>query len=313
MFWQITSLVILGLLLVFAVAGALIAGIAMTGKRQTLDEAFGWQAEHYDLSWFDREALKPYTVRGFEGYELKTFMIPAPEPSDRYVIISHGYTDNRFGALKYVKNYLDMGFNCVIYDLRGHGENAPAATTYGVREAVDLLHVIEDTRIRYKNVAMLGLHGESLGAATTLTCLKYKPAVDFAIADCPFAEIHNVLKKGLHDSVFAPILIFLGSIGAKLRFGVSFEEMKPILALKENTVPILLIHGAADDFIVPDNSKRLCEATKGPAELCFIDGAAHAVSVITDPEKYRKTVKAFLEKYMKLSFLSHKRNIDINF
>ena len=302
MFWQIISVCILAVLLLAVTAGAVICGFAMTGKRQTLDEAYDWQAAHYDLSWFDKSKMQEYTVRGCEGYELKTFFYPNPVPTDRYMVISHGYTDNRFGDLKYAKMYLDLGFNLVMYDLRGHGENAKAATTYGVREAVDLLHVIEDTRIRYKNIAMLGLHGESLGAATTLTCLKYKPVVDFAVADCPFAEIHNVLKKGLHDSVFAPILIFLGSIGAKLRFGVSFEEMKPILALKDNIVPFLCIHGAADDFIVPDNSKRLCEATKGPAELCLIDGATHAVSVLTDPEKYRKTVKAFLEKYMHLSF-----------
>ena len=295
MIWLVITLTITGVVLLLLAIGILTAYVAMTERRQTLDEAYEWQASHYDLTWFDRESLKPYTVRGYEGYSLKTFLIPAPKPSDRYVIISHGYTDNRFGAMKYVKNYLDLGFNCVIYDLRGHGENEKAATTYGVREAVDLLHIIEDTRFRYKDVKVLGLHGESLGAATTVTCLKYKPLVDFAVADCPFADIDNVFRRGLRDSFIAPLLIFLGSIGAKLRFGVWFKEMRPVKALTENTVPMLFIHGAADDFIVPDNSKRLYAATKGPKSICFIEGAGHAVSTVTDPVTYNRTVRTFLE------------------
>ena len=45
-----------------------LAAFSLGGKRQTLDEARAWQAEHYDVSWVDRTEKKDYTVRSFDGY-----------------------------------------------------------------------------------------------------------------------------------------------------------------------------------------------------------------------------------------------------
>ena len=98
-----------------------------------------------------------------------------PQPTDKYVIISHGYTDNRMGALKYAPMYLELGFNCIVYDLRGHGENERTFTTYSIRESHDIAELVKDTRSRYNDISQLGLHGESLGAASTAASMKYQP------------------------------------------------------------------------------------------------------------------------------------------
>ena len=60
--------------------------------------------------------------------------------------------------------------------------------------------IIDDTINRYSDISVLGLHGESLGAATTLTTLKYKPDVDFVVADCGFSDIDNVLREGYRNA-----------------------------------------------------------------------------------------------------------------
>ncbi len=296
MFWRILLLVILCLLLLVLVAALGIARYVMTGKRQTYEEAFEWQKAHLDTSWFDKGLLKNYKVRGSDGYEIAAYLYPNPDNTDKYIIISHGYTDNIFGNLKYMKIYLDLGFNIVMYDLRGHGLNEKSPTTYGVLESVDLLHIIEDTRFRYPDLKVLGLHGESLGAATTVTCLKYRPMVDFVVADCPFADIDNVLRAGVHHSPIAPVMIALGSLGSLLRYNISFDRMQPVLAVADNDVPMLLIHGGADDFIVPENSYRIAGATKGKSTVVIIEGAGHAASVIKDPVKYRAAVTDFLSE-----------------
>ena len=172
------------LVIAFTAFAFWLPSFVMTGKRQTTEEAFAWQSEHYDTSFYADLDKTDYVVKGFEDYELHVELLENPTPSDRYIILSHGYTDNRMGSLKYVPMYLELGFNCIIYDLRGHGDNAPDFTTYGVREGRDLKCLIDDTRARYSDIEALGLHGESLGAATTLTCLKYRPQVDFVVADC---------------------------------------------------------------------------------------------------------------------------------
>ncbi|MBR3636976.1 MAG: alpha/beta hydrolase, partial [Lachnospiraceae bacterium] len=210
---------ILGVLLVFFVAFAFwLPSFIMTGKRQTLEEAFDWQTDHYDTSFYEKLEKTDYTVKGFEDYELHVQFLKNPNPTTKYVILSHGYTDNRMGSLKYVPMYLNLGFNCIIYDLRGHGENESTFTTYGVREGKDLKCLVDDTRERYPDITVLGLHGESLGAATTITSLKYMPEVDFVVADCGFSDIENVLKEGYRNAHLPTGLVDIANVTGKIRY-----------------------------------------------------------------------------------------------
>ena len=282
------------LLIAFAAFAFWMPGFVMTGRRQSTEEALAWQNEHYDVSFYDSLSKTDYTVKGFEDYELHVELLKNPTPSTKYIILSHGYTDNRIGSLKYVPMYLQFGFNCIIYDLRGHGDNAPDFTTYGVREAKDLKCLIDDTRARYPDLETLGLHGESLGAATTITVLQYRPAVDFAVADCGFSDIENVLRGGYRAAHVPEWLVDVADFTGKLRYGYSLKAMRPIDALDENTIPILFLHGEADTFILPKNSEDMAARTQGYCELHLIPGAGHAESILTDPALYMDYVHAYL-------------------
>lgn len=282
------------LLALFVAFSFWLPSFVMTGKRQTLDEARTWQSEHYDISFYDSLQKTDYTVQGFEDYTLHVELLENPTPTADYIILSHGYTDNRMGSLKYVRMYLELGFNCIIYDLRGHGENAPDFTTYGVREAKDLKCIIDDTRARYPELRTLGLHGESLGAATTITVLQYRPEVDFAVADCGFSDIENVLRLGYRNAHVPTFFVDVADFTGRLRYHYSLLQMRPIDALDENTVPILFLHGAADDFILPKNSEDMAARTAGYAELYLIPEAGHAASILTAPELYQEHVQGFL-------------------
>jgi len=271
----------------------------MTGSRQTLEEAFAWQTDHYDTSFYDTLKKTDYTVTGSDGYILHAELLENPKLSTEYVIITHGYTDNRFGALKYVPAYLDLGFNCIIYDLRGHGENEQTFTTYGIREALDLECLIEDARQRYPDMTMLGLHGESLGAATTVTVLKYRPQVDFAVSDCGFSDIENVLREGFRHSGVPQFLFSLADLGARIRYHYALKDMRPIDSLDDNEIPVLFLHGEEDDLILPKNSEDMAVRTKGRSEFHTIPGAGHAESVIVDPVLYEHYLADFLGRHGK--------------
>ena len=291
---RIVAIVAVVLLAVLLAGSFWLAAFVMTGSRQTLDEARAWQQDRYDTSFYDEVAEPEYVVAGAEGYELRVQLLRNPVPTSRYVIISHGYTDNRMGSLKYARIYLDLGFNCIIYDLRGHGLNAEAPTTYGILEGRDLALLIEDTWARYPELTQLGLHGESLGAATTISALAYAPAVDFAVADCGFADIVGVLKHGYEEAGVPAFLVDVADLGARLRYGYALKDARPIDALDGNTVPVLFIHGVDDPFILSENSQRMYERTQGQTEIHLIDGAGHAESVLVAPEQYREYIEAFL-------------------
>ena len=288
-------IVIAALLIILIGFSYFFAGYSMQNRPQTLEEARAWQEDHYDLSWYDPLDKTDYTVTGDDGYVLHAQFLPNPVSTDRFILISHGYTDNRFGSLKYAKMYLDLGFNVIVYDLRGHGLNEPAFCTYSVRERKDLLAMILDCKTRWPGMTFFGIHGESLGAATSVAVLEEKPPVDFVVADCPFSDIASVLKGGLKQSHLPGFIADIASVFAKIRFGYGYQEMRPIDSLADNRIPILFIHGAKDSFILPEHSQRMKEATQGYAEVHLIPGAGHALSILTDPEEYRQLVTAFLE------------------
>lgn len=278
------------------------ADMTMGIKRQTLPQAWAWQEAHYDVSWYQDTEPEEYTVDSYDGYRLHAVLLhsQAAPSSDRYVICSHGYTDNRYGTLKYAKLFLDLGFHVIAYDLRGHGENEKTFCTYSIRESKDLACLIEDSCRRYGEDITLGLHGESLGAATTVSVLKNTQRPAFAIADCGFADILNVLKGGLKAmNPLLPPMVYPASLAAKIKYGYAFTDMTPIDALKDNQVPILFLHGAADTFILPENSERMNRASGGYTEFHLIPGAAHAESVLKEPVLYQNYVADFLKKLEK--------------
>lgn len=294
---MVAVIIIIALLAAALLAmGFWLASYSMGIQRQTLAQARAWQEAHYDLSWYDALDKQDYTVASYDGYVLHVQLLKNPSPSDRYVLISHGYTDNRFGAMKYARMYLDFGFNVIAYDLRGHGENAPTFCTYSARERRDLQALILDSRARYADMTLFGLHGESLGAATSVGVLEYAPPVDFVVADCGFSNIRDILASGAKAQHFPAFIVDVASLCAKLRFGYSYSDMRPIDSLAQNRIPILFIHGAADDFIAPAHSEAMCAATKGYSELHFIDNARHAESILVDPKGYADIVEAFLRQ-----------------
>lgn len=289
-------IVLLVLLALFVALGFALAAFSMGIRRQTLAQARAWQAEHYDISWYDGLEKQDYTVASYDGYVLHAQLLKNPQPTSRYILISHGYTDNRIGSLKYTRIYLNLGFNVILYDLRGHGENEKTFCTYTIRESRDLAAMIADSRRRYADATAFGIHGESLGAASSVACLKYKPQIDFVVADCGFSEITSVMQRGLKGMHLPPVLVHWASVCAKLRYGFFYHQMRPIDSLADNKIPILFIHGEKDDFILPFHSQNMAKATQGYSEIRLIPGATHAASVLTAPEEYQQYVAAFLKK-----------------
>ncbi len=307
--WWIVILIILAVLFIaFCALSVGMAHYAAYGKRSTLKESWDWQMNLCDdIHYLSMENdFEHYTIPSYDGYIIHCSLLTVAKAAqkdiktDRYVILCHGYTDARYGMLKYLPVFSGLDFNVVLYDERGHGENKKAPCSFGIREAKDLAEVIKDTRNRYGKDIKLGIMGESLGGGTVMTALKYKPEVDFCIEDCGFADIVNVLEKGVKDT-FKGIpsgIVGPASIAAKICYGESFKAARPIDSLYDNEIPFLVMHGGGDDFITPDNGKRVYDADKGYKEICIIDGAEHASSVIKDRKKYIEVAQKFIKKVL---------------
>lgn len=292
----IIAVVLLCLLLVAFIVSVFMARYIMKGERRTAEDVYNRQSKICDLSFYDRLDKTEYTVKSFDGYVLHAELLKPDAETSKYIIISHGYSNTRLSALKFAKLYLKKGFNCIIYDLRGHGKNKNTVTTYGIREGKDICALIKDARKRYKDISVLGLTGESTGASASVFALKYTQDVDFVVADCGFADIDNVLRLGCESSHLPRFVIDFANIGATLFYRFPFGKMRPIDALEGNNVPVLFVHGEDDTFVVPDNSKRMFEKATCKKRLYLAKKAGHTKSIYVDFDKYSAEVDAFFKE-----------------
>lgn len=273
------------------------ARVAVRPKVHTLQYELDTLMKHDYMKEERIEWENEHKVKSFDGYELWTAFVPGNPESKHYVILSHGYTSTRYGMYKYAVLWRRLGYNCVIYDNRGHGVNEPDVISFGWRECKDLLAVIEDTYQRYGEDIHIGLHGESMGAGLQLMSLALKPKVDFIVNDCGYSEILPVIRWKAKTAMNLPewLADFAAPFG-KLLFGFSFREVRPIEHLKENEIPICFVHGTDDTFTHTWHSEKMYEVNKGYKELHLYEGADHAECVVVNTNRYQKMLQDFVNK-----------------
>ena len=252
--------------------------------------------------WLDFDSCNKteYEVEGKDGYILHVMCADTSDTrgTGRYVIICHGHTSSRFGAVKYANSYLKLGFTCIMYDARCHGSNAPDICTLGNIESLDLAKVIADTRKRFTDLKVLGLHGESMGSSTVLIETSMDPPVDFIVADCGFTSCFDVIHEG-YGNIHLGFLAHPVNLAGKILYKVDLKKTCALKALENNHYPVLFIHGAGDTFIKPHHSKKMYEAARkngAHCELILVDGAGHASSrLVAGFDAYTGYIGKFLK------------------
>lgn len=253
-----------------------------------------------DLELMQGESIaieNEHTITTHDGKKLWVGFVPGNRDHKYYVILSHGYTCTRYGMYKYAVLWRKLGYNCVIYDNRGHGANSRDTISFGIRESKDLMAVIEDTYERYGRDIRVGLHGESMGAGLQLMALAYNPKVDFIVNDCGYSEILPVLRWKVQQGFHLPgWLANLASPYCRLIFGFWFQEVRPIDQLRKNEIPICFVHGTADNFTAHWHSQKMYEVNKGYKEIHLFEGVDHAECVVKDTVRYFDIMEAFTDR-----------------
>ena len=235
---------------------------------------------------------RPYVLTMKDGYQIHLDFIPNGE-SRKFVIIAHGYTWDKEGSLKYARIFYRLGYNCIIFDERSHGDNKHKAVTMGAKESSDLHEIIQDTYKRFGSDIIIGLHGESLGAATSLLSINFQDRIAFIVSDCAFSNLSQLLKYKLSLMHIPHFMLPVSSAFLLLFQHYKMYSVKPENAVKKALCPILVIHGAADTFIPPEHAERIFKNISPEVykEIHFFEGANHAESYVSNQEKYSETIK----------------------
>ncbi|MDQ0175075.1 fermentation-respiration switch protein FrsA (DUF1100 family) [Bacillus chungangensis] len=238
-------------------------------------------------------------VRSPFGYSLKAQFIRPYPASKKYMIFCHGVTENKTNAIKYMNIFLERGFNAVIYDHRRHGQSGGKTSSYGFYEKHDLKAIVDYLLFREGNELFFGIHGESMGAATTLLYAgSVEDRANFYIVDCPFSDFRSLLAYRFTKEIKLPGKWFvpLADLFIRMRDGYSLDSVSPLAVIEEIQKPILFIHSEKDDFILPEMTKELYDRKKGSKSLFMAKNGLHAQSLNENREAYEKAVDDFLEE-----------------
>ncbi|RBP89500.1 hypothetical protein DFO70_111153 [Cytobacillus firmus] len=253
-----------------------------------------------DLIKYDSLPKREVLIPSPFGYNLKAVAVE-PHKNSRYIVISHGVTENKMNSIKYMNLFLDRGFNAVIYDHRRHGESGGRTTSYGHYEKFDLKAIIDWLKAEKGPNIQIGIHGESMGAATMILYAgMLEDGADFYIADCPFSDFKAQLAYRLKAEMKLSPKLFLpvADLFLRMREKYSIADVSPISVIENIKKPILFIHSEKDDFILPTMSEALYEKKKGPKQLYLAANGIHAQSFNENREDYEKVIDEFLDQYV---------------
>lgn len=211
------------------------------------------------------------------------------------IITAHGYSWTREGNVKYARLFYKLGFSVYLYDERGHGENETKYTTMGYKEGKDIASIVSYFRKIHNKDYLIGIHGESLGAASIMMALKETDNVDFAIEDCGYSSLEKLLKQQIKKMHLSSIFLLPANIALKLFYHYSYKDVEPYKAVASSKVPLLIIHGEKDSFIPCEDSNDILKARSNGIRREIFKNADHALSYQSNPERYEKIVNDFVE------------------
>ncbi len=221
------------------------------------------------------------------------------ENATKWVVIVHGYTSKSADMRRWIRHFYEQGYNVLAPDLRGHGESDGEYIGMGWHDRLDLLQWLSYLNEVYDNPDTV-LFGISMGAATVLMASgEEMPAnVQAIIADCGYSTVYDVFKYQLKDLFGLPPFPVMNAANTVTKWRASYNlyEASAVKQVKNNTVPILYIHGDADTFVPYEMLDELYEATTSEKEKLIIEKAGHGEAVRVNPDLYWSTIWSFLAK-----------------
>lgn len=253
--------------------------------------------------WLQEQKQEEFTIESFDNLNLNALYIPCTTPSNKTVILVHGYNSWNGAMGGFAQYYTEtLGFNVLMPNLRGHGKSEGRYIGFGWHDRKDMLQWIDVIVEKLGNKTQIVLHGVSMGAATVLmTSGEDLPDnVKCIISDCAYSSVAGILGYQVKRMFKLPKfpLIYFTSLVCKLKAGFYVREASALKQLHNSKLPILFIHGSADKFVPTEMVYELYEAAACRKQLLVVEGAAHGTSFWKDPKAYKSAAEGFLQKYV---------------
>ncbi len=245
--------------------------------------------------------MKTIEIESFDGTKLVGHLYPA-DNAKRIIVAMHGWRSNWWRDFAVIYDFWhDSGCTVLFAEQRGQGESEGDHMGFGMIERHDCVEWVKWLNENDQDRLPIYLAGVSMGAATVLMASgsKLPDTVHGIMADCGFTTPSAVWKHVAEDNLHVSYGIRKGLVDAlcKKRINIGSDEYSTVDAMKENTVPILFIHGTADSFVPVSMTYENYEACKAEKRLLIVEGAEHGLSYLVDKDAYQKAVLEFFADF----------------
>ena len=167
-----------------------------------------------------------------------------------------------------------------------------------MREAEDIVCLIQWVKKRCGEKTEIILFGASMGAATVMNALNYTEEVKCVVEDSGFASFRKAIPQlyqsmgldRLDKNVYEELEIETNILG------FSLDDNNPLKTISNKSVPILIIHGTSDTVIDVSNAISLYNKCKHPnSRMELFEGREHALAIM-DSKRYEDVVEEFIQK-----------------
>jgi len=217
-----------------------------------------------------------------DNLKLNAWFVPAQRPKAT-LLFCHGNAGNISHRVEMIKIFNQLNLNVFIFDYRGYGRSQGVPSEQGLytdaQAAFEYLLSRKDV-----DRERIIIYGKSIGANVAVKLASWVRAA-VLISESAFTSAKDMAKELFP---YFPV---------KWIITVRFDAEA---AIKDITIPKLIIH-SRDDEIIPFNmGKRLFEVAALPKEFYQMRGT-HNDAIFTAQDEYISHLNNFLNKYLVLN------------
>lgn len=242
---------------------------------------------------------KFYTIRSYDGLKLSARYFEGDDDKP-LCICFHGYRGSAVRDFAGIGLHLiHEGYNVLIVDERAHWRSQGHTICFGIKERFDAVSWVKFANQRFGKDKSIFLFGISMGGGTVLMASgqRLPRNIKGIVADCPFNSPKDIIKHvcrkiKLNPDLLWPIIWLAGLVYGRLRVNATTAADE----VKRSKIPIVILHGEADDFVPMSMSKEVQKANPSMIEMHTFPHADHGMSYFEDEERYIGIVEGFIEK-----------------
>jgi len=227
------------------------------------------------------------------------------------IVLVHGYSDAKVGAIAWAPLLRELGFNLLVPDLRAHGESDGIYCTAGYWERHDLMQIIDQLRAAHpEQTVTIVLFGISLGAAVVAATAAMRNDLAAVVLECPFTDYRMAVRyQADRLAMPGPVFQNLMFVLAQWFSRADFAEVAPLKQVTKISCPLMVIQTGNDPFLLPPDFAAMQTAVEtppvgiGPAvpRVCWtIPNVHHVLAMVDNPVEYRRRLGEFLASALQL-------------